>query len=256
MRTSTGGRSAAASCSASNSCAHAMHADAAEGLGHGGERADDVVVAAAPHLVQRPGAVLAARPGDQRLASSIGPRGHRRRRGPQRRFGGAVAGFPRAADRAPQRFVRRLAGQEDAAVERLRQRLARRLSAHIGGRDRAHHPWRLVPARGGRALDDGLHVGAVESAEPGEGEVDHRGLALRGQFAAERAADVDHADRAAQHVAEDRRGAAAFGFLEDDFVGPQPQRVAGKLERNMVVAAELEPRSRPRDGASAGRAET
>jgi len=45
--------------------AHAMHADARKFVGHRGQRADHVEFTGAPHLVQRPGAVLAARPGDQ-----------------------------------------------------------------------------------------------------------------------------------------------------------------------------------------------
>src|SRR5262249_60007330 len=45
----------------------------------GGQRPDHVVVAGAAYLVQRPGAVLAARPGDQRLGPS-----HRRVLGPPR----------------------------------------------------------------------------------------------------------------------------------------------------------------------------
>src|SRR5215831_19674773 len=51
-----------------------MHADAAECLGDGGERAHDLAVAGATRLTERPGAVLAARPGDQRLR----PLAHRR----------------------------------------------------------------------------------------------------------------------------------------------------------------------------------
>ena len=50
-----------------NRLAHAMHADARERIGHCGKRADDVVFANATRFVQRPRAVLAARPGDQRF---------------------------------------------------------------------------------------------------------------------------------------------------------------------------------------------
>src|SRR5262249_46609807 len=52
---------------------HAVHADAPEGLGHRGQRADDLIIAAAADLVQRPGTVLAGRPGDQRFR----PHAHR-----------------------------------------------------------------------------------------------------------------------------------------------------------------------------------
>src|SRR4030095_2817304 len=47
--------------------AHAMHADAAKSFRHRGERADHLVLAGATNLVQRPGTVLAARPGNERL---------------------------------------------------------------------------------------------------------------------------------------------------------------------------------------------
>ncbi len=52
---------------AQQALAHAMHADAREFVGHGGERADNVVIAIAANFMQREGAVLAARPGDQCL---------------------------------------------------------------------------------------------------------------------------------------------------------------------------------------------
>ena len=44
--------------------AHAVHADAAERFGDGGQATDDFVIAGAARFEQRPGAVLAARPGD------------------------------------------------------------------------------------------------------------------------------------------------------------------------------------------------
>ncbi len=67
MRTTMDGSRAACELRAQQALAHAMHADARERVGHGRERADNVVIAAAAHFVQREGAVLAARPGDQRL---------------------------------------------------------------------------------------------------------------------------------------------------------------------------------------------
>src|SRR5262249_4738361 len=50
-----------------NLLTHPMHAHPAERLGDGRQRAHDLAVAGATRLMQRPGAVLAARPGDQRL---------------------------------------------------------------------------------------------------------------------------------------------------------------------------------------------
>ena len=51
--------------------AHAVNAHASEGLGHRRQRADDIVVAGKPRRVQRPGRILAARPGDQSLRTQI-----------------------------------------------------------------------------------------------------------------------------------------------------------------------------------------
>ena len=47
--------------------ADAVHADAAESIGHRGQSADDIEIAGAARLMQRPRAVLAARPGDECL---------------------------------------------------------------------------------------------------------------------------------------------------------------------------------------------
>jgi hypothetical protein len=48
-----------------------VHRDAHELLRDGGEEAYDLDLAGLPHLVQRPGAVLAAAPGDQGLRTGI-----------------------------------------------------------------------------------------------------------------------------------------------------------------------------------------
>src|SRR5262245_63730328 len=82
----------------------------------------------------------------------------------EHRLGGALARFPGAGDGAPERLVRRLAGEEDAAAERLGEDLARGLAAGRRGGGGAEHPRLVVPARGMAALHLILHVGAVERA--------------------------------------------------------------------------------------------
>ena len=222
--------------------AHAMHADAREGLGDGRERADDVVVAGAPHFVQRPGRVLAARPRDQRFglciyaarfstmpralyalmrggsgssscarqltaAPAYLPAGGAEHAGvgstpapqPQRRIGGALARLPGAADRAPQRLVHRLAGEEQAVAHRLHQHLAPGLAAHRRGRERAERPRLGVPARRMGLADRLLDVGAEQARRASRS----RSRSSRPRPAcessrAELAADLDHAERRAR----------------------------------------------------------
>ena len=50
-----------------NLLTHAMNGNAAERLGDGRHRADDIKFAGAPDFMKRERAVFAARPGDQRL---------------------------------------------------------------------------------------------------------------------------------------------------------------------------------------------
>src|SRR4029077_19223571 len=80
----------------------------------------------------------------------------------QHRVSGALAGFPGPVHGAPQRLVRGLTGEEDAAADRLRQDLARGLRPRRGRGPSAEHPRLVVPARGVTALDRILYVGAVE----------------------------------------------------------------------------------------------
>ena len=72
-----------------------------------------------------------------------------------------------------------------------------------------------------------LHVGAEQPAEPFHGELDHRLVALRGEIAAEPAADLDHRQRRAADVGEQRRGARARRLLEHQIVALQAERIAG-----------------------------
>jgi len=57
-------------------------------------------------------------------------------------------------------------------------------------------------------------------------EIDHGGFAARGQIAAERAGDIDHAQRRAGHIGEHGRGVAVGGFLEHQIVAVEAERVA------------------------------
>src|SRR5438034_5748106 len=84
----------------------------------------------------------------------------------EHRIGGALARFPSTGHRAPERLMRGFARQEDAIAQRLGQHFARGLSARRSGRGGAKHPRLVVPARGVATLDEVLHVGAVEPAEP------------------------------------------------------------------------------------------
>src|SRR4029077_11026357 len=157
----------------------------------------------------------------------------------QHRVSGALAGFPGPVHGAPQRLVRGLTGEEDAAADRLGHDLARGLRARRGRGPSAEHPRLVVPARGVTALDRILYVGAVETAEPGGGKINHRRLALGRELAAESTTHVDHAYRGAAHVGEDRGSLPAPALLEHQLIGTQPERIAGQLQRHVIVAAEL-----------------
>src|SRR5262249_27306325 len=61
-----------------------------------------------------------------------------------------------------------------------------------------------------------------------------------GEIAPETAPQIDHANRRAGHVAEDRRSLPALGFLEYQLIGAQPERIARQFQRHMITAAELE----------------
>ena len=215
-----------------------MNADAAECARDRRQRADHFDLAGAADLVQRPGAVLAARPGDQRLRArtarllaalrrllrrlslDLG----RRRLGlaedaADHHVGRAGAGFPGAADRAPQRLVRGFAGEEHAVADRL----------HQGARAPIARP--ATPSRTRRASTGPCSTAwsaCRRSAfftsvpniplEPLHRELDHRRFALAGKRAPERPCDLDHRQRRAADIGEQRGGARARRFLEHQIV--------------------------------------
>ena len=171
------------------------------------------------------------------LASSGSFRSPMRRK---RRFGGALARFPGAVDRTPFGGVQRLAGEPDAAAERLDQRIARVGVAGARRRHGAEHVRLLVPARDVAARDCVCDAGAEQRRQPLAREIEHGRLALGRQLAAESARHLDQMQVAAGYSAEQRRGARARRLLEHQIVALQIERIARHQQRDMVVAAERE----------------
>ena len=157
----------------------------------------------------------------------------------QRGIGGAFAALPGAVDGAPQRLMGGLARQIHAA-DRIDQRLARGLAAGGSRRHRAEHVRRGVPARRAGLLHRIGDVAAEQFADPLPGEGDHRCLALRREIAAERAGDVDRAERGAADIGVEQGGARRVALLDQDVVAGKPERIAGQLQRDVIVAAEAE----------------
>src|SRR5260370_298748 len=131
-----------------------------------------------------------------------------------------------------------LAGEPEARVQRFGERLARPLSARSSRRERAQHPGLLGPARRMRALDRPLQVGAEQPAKPIDCERLHGGFAILGEIGCQLARDLDHGKPRARHIAEHGRGARVDRFLEYELVALQSERIAGKLDRHVLVAAE------------------
>ena len=237
--------------------AHAMHADAAECVGDGGQRADDVVVAGAARLVQRPGAVLAARPGDQRLwrASSSSPRspaafaltargcGCSRRffaRPAQHRVRGALARFPGAADRAPLRLVHGLAGKPDAVARAAPSGCCARPALPGAAAEKA-------PSTQGSLFQRVACVRLIAffmsvPNRPASQSTANSTIAaspLRGELAAE----ARRRPRSSCRSVPDTLASSAavrgpLDLLEHQIVALQAERIARHLERDVVVAAE------------------
>src|SRR5207245_1972289 len=97
-----------------------------------------------------------------------------------------------------------------------------------------------IPSRRVLALDAALDVGAVESGNPADGEIDHRRLALGGKVAAEISGHVDHAHRRAGNVCENCSSLLVLALLEDELIGSQTEGISGQLHRHVIVAPELE----------------
>ena len=113
----------------------------------------------------------------------------------QGRVGGALAAFPGAVDGAPQRLMRGFAGEEHAA-----DRLASGFFATAARRAPAAD---IAPSTNGAAFQRvaldfftaAADLAAEQLRQPFLRERDHRLLALRGEIAAERARDIDRAQR-------------------------------------------------------------
>jgi len=89
-----------------------------------------------------------------------------------------------------------------------------------------------------RALDRPLQVGAEQPCEPVDCERLHGGFAILGEIGCQLARDLDHGKPRARHIAEHGRGARVDRFLEYELVALQPERISGKLDRHVLVAAE------------------
>src|SRR5262249_12497105 len=75
-------------------------------------------------------------------------------------------------------------------------------------------------------------------AEPFDGKIEHRSFALCREIAAESAGDIDETERRAADIGENRSGVAVARFLENQIVAFESQRIAEKLQRDAIVAAE------------------
>ena len=115
---------------------------------------------------------------------------------------------------------------------------ARALPARRRRRKRAKRQRLVVPARGVRALDRLLHVRAVKAREPVGGEIDHRGFAVRREFAAEFPATSIRQSCVPETLARIAAVCASAGLLEHEIVALEPERIAGEFERDVIVAAE------------------
>src|SRR3974377_487974 len=234
--------------------AHTMHTDPTEGLGHRGKRADDVIGTGTTSLVLRPGAVLAARPGDQRFRAAhlVVPTAaaraafaacrpffialFQRADSAQRRFRRARARFPGASDRAPLCFMHRFPGPREAAIKWLHKDPTRIGFIRRGRRQGAEHPGLLVPTRGIAALDLSLHVRVEQRGEPFACEIDHRRLALSRKLAAEIACHLDEVQAGTRYIREQRGRARSQDLLENQVVALQAEWVYRPIQRDVIEA--------------------
>src|SRR5262249_35283289 len=75
-------------------------------------------------------------------------------------------------------------------------------------------------------------------AEPFDGKIEHRSFALCREIAAESAGNIDETERCAADIGENRSGVVVARFLENQIVAFESQRIAEKLERDAIIAAE------------------
>ena len=93
--------------------------------------------------------------------------------------------------RAPQRLVRRLAGIPNIVGDAVHQLPPRYLASGRRGRPSAERVGLGVPARRFFAADRFLHFSAIKPGQSFAGEIEHRGVALSREIAAESAGDID-----------------------------------------------------------------
>ena len=133
--------------------------------------------------------------------------------------------------------MRGFAGIPDTVGDRVQQLTPRELAARHRGRPGAERIGISIPARRVLTADRLLYFGAIESCQPFGVEVEHRGFALRREIAAESSGDIDRAQRRAGDVGKKGRGMGIGRFLENQIVAFESKRVAGELERDVVVTA-------------------
>ena len=79
---------------------------------------------------------------------------------------------------------------------------------------------------------------AVKPGQPVDGEIDHRGLALRREIAAERAGDVDQAKLVPETLARIAAVCVSVDFCKTRSSLSRPKGLPISSKRNVVVAAE------------------
>jgi hypothetical protein len=102
------------------------------------------------------------------------------------------------------------------------------------------HPGLFRPARRMCALHSRPFQVGAEHGKPVDRERRHRGFAILGEIGCQLAGDLNHAEARARHIGKQRCGARVCRFLKYKIIAPQPERIAGKLDRYMLIAAEAE----------------
>src|SRR5215471_14854673 len=105
----------------------------------------------------------------------------------------------------------------------------------LARRECTERPGLPCPARRMRAFDCLLDLGAEQTREPVDRERRHGGLALPGKVGPEIAGDFDETKARAGDVGEQSGAARTRCFLEYEVVALQSERVAGKLDCDVIV---------------------
>ena len=98
----------------------------------------------------------------------------------------------------------------------------------------------LCPTRRVRALDGPPQVRAEDPGKPVDCKGRHGGFALLGETRGQLAGDLNHADPRARNIGQQGCGVRVSRFLEYVGVALDPERIAGKFDRDVLVTAEPE----------------